>query len=116
MEFGSRSDGYIRPSDRGDVKPYFASHESLAFGETAERPPELDQWKEKLDKKKKLAQQRSELTSKLKLQDKLSPPENGAESTKQPDTSIEMEKLRKQAIEAYKQLREKRRKLNGLNN
>ena len=102
FDFGSKQDFYICPSDCGDVNPYFATHDTFTFGESAEKPPELDSWK-----KKKIFSQKRELNQ--KLQDKLSSTD---ESTPKPDNSIELDKLRKQAIEAYKLLREKMRKLN----
>lgn len=52
VEFGSRADGYIRPSDRGDVKPYFAGPEKIKFGEVASAPPDLATLGSKLFKKK----------------------------------------------------------------
>lgn len=56
VEFGSRADGYIRPSDRGDVKPYFPGAEKIKFGEVAQAPPDLATLGAKLIKKKNTIQ------------------------------------------------------------
>lgn len=53
QEFGSRADGYIRPSDRGDVKPYFPGPEKIKFGEVSQAPPDLFKLGESLIKKRK---------------------------------------------------------------
>jgi hypothetical protein len=90
--FGSRSDGYIRPSDRDDSRDTFRRAESGHFGDTAETPPDLATWKDKLaSKAKKLVR-------------------SAAAATIKKPNSVEVEKIRLQAIEAYKQVKEKRRK------
>lgn len=88
MTFGSRADGFIRPSDRSDSAEQFKSKETIKFGETAQTPPDLSGWKDKLKKKK---------TTDLK-------------HTTPQKNSVEVEKLRLQAIEAYKQVKERRKK------
>jgi hypothetical protein len=52
MEFGSREDGFIRPSDRNDAKTDFNSSEIIRFGETVHAPPNLKSFAQQLTKKK----------------------------------------------------------------
>lgn len=65
--FGSRSDGFIRPSDRGDVKPYFDSDANVKFGERVERPPDLQEWAAKLVAKSQKKPIQLQLLDQLKL-------------------------------------------------
>lgn len=94
--FGSRSDGFIRPSDRSDSSEQFKRSEPIGFGETAETPPDLALWKDKLAQK---AQKMTKKPAKVALKTQ---------------NSVELEKIRSQAIEAYKQIKEKRRKESGI--
>lgn len=80
MEFGSREDGYIRPSDRGDSKTEFDNCESIGFGERVDRPPDLAKFASKFVKK---------------------PPQSNREQ--------QLEEVRQEAVLAYQKLREKRR-------
>jgi hypothetical protein len=92
VTFGSRSDGFIRHSDRNDSSEHFQPKEHIKFGETVQNPPDLTTWKDKLKKSK---------TTK--------------ESTA-PKNAVEIEKLRLQAIEAYQQMKAKRKKQESANN
>lgn len=94
--FGSRADGVIRPSDRGDSSEQFKRTEHIEFGATAETPPDLGLWKEKLALKAQKMTKKSNETAPKK------------------QNSVEVEKIRLQAIEAYKQIKEKRRKESGV--
>jgi hypothetical protein len=80
MEFGSREDGYIRPSDRGDSKTEFDDCENISFGERVERPPDLTKFAAKFVKK---------------------PPQSNREQ--------QLEEVRQEAMLAYQKLKEKRR-------
>lgn len=54
MEFLSREDGHIRPSDRGDVQPEFPAEEKpQGLWDFATKPPELQKWASQLKKPKK---------------------------------------------------------------
>ncbi len=86
ISFGSRSDGFIRHSDRIDNVDHFQKNDFVQFGETAQTPPDLSSWKDKLK-------------TKVKFKHHV-PIKN----------SVEIEKLRLQAIEAYKQIKERRKK------
>jgi hypothetical protein len=52
MDFGSREDGFIRPSDRNDAKTDFSNSEIIRFGETVHAPPNLKSFAQQLTKKK----------------------------------------------------------------
>ncbi len=86
ISFGSRFDGFIRHSDRIDNVDHFRTNDVVKFGETAQNPPDLSSWKDKLK-------------TKTKVKNNV-PIKN----------SVEVEKLRLQAIEAYKQIKERRKK------
>lgn len=53
LEFLSREDGYIRPSDRGDVQPEFPPEEPHGLWDFVTKPPELTKWASQLKKPKK---------------------------------------------------------------
>jgi hypothetical protein len=52
MEFGSRHDGYVRPSDSDSFKGEFKSKEAIAFGDIVHAPPNLKNLLQELDKQK----------------------------------------------------------------
>jgi ABC-type Zn2+ transport system substrate-binding protein/surface adhesin len=61
MEFGSREDGYIRPSDRQDFRSDFQAKEIIPFGETVHAPPNLKSFISSIDKKLKVNKQKEQL-------------------------------------------------------
>jgi hypothetical protein len=61
MEFGSREDGYIRPSDRQDFRSDFQPKEIIPFGETVHAPPNLKSFISFIDKKLKVNKQKEQL-------------------------------------------------------
>lgn len=67
IEFGSREDGYIRPSDHQESRSDFVRREYIPFGETAPAPPDLKTFIHQLDKKKanKAQEQQKALSSLL---------------------------------------------------
>eukprot|EP01040_Poterioochromonas_malhamensis_P014433 gene14433-15977_t len=62
VEFGSREDGYIRPSDHQDSRSEFVHKEYIPFGETAHAPPNLKQFITQLDKQKAKKQRLEQMT------------------------------------------------------
>ena len=53
IDFHMAADGKLRPSDRGEVKPFFQKEEQIAFGERVSRPPDLKDYMDKMRRNKK---------------------------------------------------------------
>jgi hypothetical protein len=60
VEFFAAENGHLRPSDLGESKSSFARADPIAFGECAERPPELNKFTAKFRVTKKTSDEAQE--------------------------------------------------------
>lgn len=106
-EFFAAENGHIRPSDRGESRTTFRDAEEVAFGERAERPPDLQQFTAKFKAAKSKAGQ--DAHSQLKAQSMVAKDQGDSEQ----DSGAE-EQSEEEEVQLSKNQRRKKRKAESL--
>lgn len=104
-EFFAAENGHIRPSDRGESRTTFRDAEEVAFGERAERPPDLQQFTAKFKAAKNKAGQDAHSQQQAQQQ------QHGNEDDSDAEEESEEEE---EAVQLSKNQRRKKRKAEGL--